>query len=114
MDQRRSDPVCGWCKSVQLRDLASGCNLEPIAGNSEGLPFQTLQINQSPQLRLWFREEPGAASQPCVSVAPFDRVKPILPRRPDLFDGQQIHSKASGVHVPQTSRPFGYVWLSTF
>src|SRR5215211_3721301 len=65
--------------------------LESLFIDNQRRPVEALQVQQPAQMRLRFGEEPGAASQPAVSLLPIEILVLVSGYTPNSGDGVQVH-----------------------
>ena len=69
-EERGSGPFQRGKEMVKFDDLAGRGDLQAFGCHGNRGPAQSLDIDQSAGLELWFREEPCATGKPCAVEVP--------------------------------------------
>ena len=75
VEQRHGAPSRRPLEVVQLDDPAGRGDLQPGLRHRQRRPAELLEIDQRVGRDLWLGEQPGAASQKRMAIAPFDLVE---------------------------------------
>jgi hypothetical protein len=89
--QRQCAPFRRAGEPVELRDTAGRCDVEPGGARRERRPTQLLEVDQRIGCDLRLGEQPGAAREPGVAIAPFNDLIGRC-RTLHLGDGVEIHA----------------------